>query len=85
MAKEPSRESRRVRALFPPADPMSDGRYIFLLVVFVLSVVVFAAALATGPMWWWAVSGVLTGVATGGSALLERQRRMAERATSRRS
>jgi len=85
MTKEPSRDSRWARALFPPPDPMSDGRYVFLLVVFVLSVMILAVALVAGPNWWLAGSALLTGTATGGGAIRERQRRLTERANSRRA
>ena len=70
----------------PTARPdESDGSYVFLLVVFVLSVIILAVALIAGPEWWLAISAVLTGTATGGSAIRERQRRMTERAKSRRA
>ena len=84
MANEPSTKSRSTRALFTPAEPMNDGRYIFLLVTFVLSVVVFVVALFAGREWWLAVSAVLTGVSSGGTTFLERQRRTRERANRRR-
>ena len=59
---------------------MTDGRYVVLLGVLLLSAVVFAAALASGPTWWLTISAVLTGIATGGSAVRERQQRVVERA-----
>jgi hypothetical protein len=64
---------------------MSDDCYVFLLVVFVLSVLILAAALIAGLQWWRTLSAVLTGTATGGSAIRERQRRMTERAKARRA
>jgi hypothetical protein len=58
---------------------MTDGRYVLLLSVFVLSVVIVPVAIIAGPNWSLAISAALAGTGAGGSARAERQRRMTER------
>ena len=78
---QPITERRWFTLMWGRGEPLSDGKYVFLLVTLLLATVLVVFLIVVDATWWLALSYLILVTNFGGQVYRERERRMRERAT----